>query len=76
MGINVKESIETKVVEVGAVLIASGSAGYTLVAQLPPDYQVLGGAICGALVTAGVTILAVWHKFVNVLKETKENPPA
>jgi hypothetical protein len=76
MGIKISEKAETALVEVSSVLIAAGSAGAVLVAQLPAEYQVMGGAVCGALVTAGTTILAVWHKFVNVLKEKEENPAA
>ena len=69
MPIKVSEKVETTLVEISAGLIAAGSAGLVIVAQLPDQYKAVGGAVCGALTTAGVTLLAVWHKFVNVYAE-------
>ena len=69
MGIAIKESVETKLVEISAGLIAAGSAGYVVVDSLPPEYKVPAAAVCGALITAGGVLLGIWHKFVNVYKE-------
>ncbi len=66
--INLSQKAETALVEVSAGLIASGTAGMTAVSSMPIQYQALGASICGALITIGGSMVAVWHKFVNVFQ--------
>lgn len=69
--IKVSAKVETSIVEVSAIMIAAGTAGLTAVAALPKEIQIPAAAVCAGLVTAGTTLLGVWHKFVNVLQETQ-----
>jgi len=69
--IKLSAKAESTLVSISAIMIAAGSAGLTAVDVLPSQYKVVGAAICGGLVTAGTTILAVWHKFVNVANAVK-----
>jgi hypothetical protein len=35
---------------------------------MPVQYQALGASVCGGLITIGGSMIAVWHKFVNVFQ--------
>ena len=69
MSIKLSEKAETAIVEVSAVLVAVGSAGLVAVPSLPLELQAPVTAALGVVSGIGVTMLAVWHKFVNVLAE-------
>ena len=70
--INVPANVETDIVEGAAILTAAGSAGLVLASYLPPSpLQTTVATVAGALITAGAAILAIWHKFINVV----QNPP-
>ena len=66
--ISLSQKAETALVEVSAGLIAAGTAGMTAVSSMPVQYQALGASICGGLITIGGSMVAVWHKFVNVFQ--------
>ena len=66
--INLSQKAETVLVEVSAGLIAAGTAGMTAVSSMPVQYQALGASVCGGLITIGGSMIAVWHKFVNVFQ--------
>ena len=66
--ISISQKAETALVEVSAGLIAAGTAGMTAVGSMPAQYQALGASVCGGLITIGGSIIAVWHKFVNVFQ--------
>jgi hypothetical protein len=74
--ISIEEKVETRLVEASAFIIAIGSAALVAVPQLPPEYQAPATAICGTLIGVGASIMAVWHKFVNVRKQVlTDNKP-
>ncbi len=66
--INLSQKAETVLVEVSAGLIAAGTAGMTAVSSMPIQYQALGASVCGGLIAIGGSMIAVWHKFVNVFQ--------
>ena len=72
--INLSQKAETALVEVSAGLVAAGTAGMTAVSSMPVQYQALGASICGGLITIGGSMIAVWHKFVNVFQAQITSP--
>lgn len=50
-------------------MLAVGTSGSLVVQALPTEYQPIGYAVCGGLISASATILAVWHKFINTLQD-------
>jgi hypothetical protein len=76
--IQLEAKIETVLVEVSAGMFAAGMAGLVAVPMIPDPYKAPVTAIFGALAGIGTTMLAVWHKFVNVFETTKkaEQPTA
>lgn len=74
--ISLEPKIEARLVEVSAAFIAAGACGLTVSPNVPFQYQPLVLAVSGALTAIGSTMLAVWHKFVNVYTEqVKQNAP-
>lgn len=68
--ITLEAKVETALVEVSAVMVAAGSAGLVAVGDLPPSLQVPAAGVCATLISVGGSVLAVWHKFVNVAQAT------
>jgi succinate dehydrogenase/fumarate reductase flavoprotein subunit len=64
--ITLETKVETTLVEASAVIVAAGTAGLVAVNSLPASLQVPASAVCATLISVGGSILAVWHKFVNV----------
>lgn len=68
--ITLEAKVETALVEVSAVMVATGSAGLVAVTNLPVGLQVPAAGVCATLISVGGSILGVWHKFVNVAQTT------
>jgi hypothetical protein len=69
-GIQLEAKVETTLVEVSATMTAIGAAGLVAVPSLPAEYQAPVTAALGVIAGIGTTMLAVWHKFVNVATAT------
>lgn len=68
--ITLEAKVETALVEVSAVMVAAGSAGLVAVGNLPVSLQVPAAGVCATLISLGGSVLAIWHKFVNVAQAT------
>ena len=83
--INLEPKIESALVAVSAGLTAAGTAGLTAIglfgSMIPDSIKIPSAVVCSGLLTAGASILTIWHKFVNVyqanitaLAQEKLNP--
>lgn len=79
--IELETKVETALVEVSAVLIGVGTTGIAYAPQLPKEISAPLTIFFSASVTLGISILGIWHKFVNVVKanlpaQTTQTPQA